>query len=193
MRTRSASGDRPNPIAPDIARILVHRDDIRARVKTLAAEIGRQYNGDEAGLTLVPILSGSIIFLADLIRELPLKMKIALVQVSTYPGNTTTPHAPRTVLELTGRVAGRNVLIVDDILDSGNTLRRVQAMVREQGARGVRTVVLLRKPAKAPPDVPVEFVGFDIEDLFVVGYGLDYDDHYRNYPHVGVLHPELMP
>jgi hypoxanthine phosphoribosyltransferase len=192
MRTRSAPGDRPDSIAPDIARILVHRDDIRARVKTLATEISGIYNGDEAGLTLVPILSGSIIFLADLIRELPLKMKIALVQVSTYPGSTTSPQAPRTVLELTGRVSGRNVLIVDDILDSGNTLRRVQAMVREHGACSVRSVVLLRKPTKAPADVPVEFVGFDIDDLFVVGYGLDYDDHYRNYPHVGVLHAELM-
>jgi hypoxanthine phosphoribosyltransferase len=184
--------DRPAPIAPDIARILVHCDEIRARVKALAGEIAALYNGDQAGLTLVPILSGSIIFLADLIRELPLKMKIALVQVSTYPGTATAPQTPRTVLELTGNVAGRNVLIVDDILDSGRTLRQVQAMVRERGARSVRTVVLLRKPSKAPPDLPVDFVGFDIDDLFVVGYGLDYDDHYRNYPHVGVLHQDLM-
>ena len=180
-------GSRSDAITPDIARILIHRDEIRARVRALAVQIADLYSGDEAGLTLVPILSGSIIFLADLIRELPLKMKIALVQVSTYPGNTTTPQAPRTVIDLTGQIEGRNVLIVDDILDSGRTLRRVQ------GARTVRTAVLLRKASKAPPDVPVELVGFEIEDLFVVGYGLDYDDHYRNYPHVGVLHPELMP
>ncbi len=186
-------GTRSDAITPDIARILIHRDEIRARVRALAVQIADLYSGDEAGLTLVPILSGSIIFLADLIRELPLKMKVALVQVSTYPGNATSPQAPRTVLDLTGQVAGRNVLIVDDILDSGRTLRRVQALVRERDARTVRTVVLLRKSSKAPPDVPVELVGFEIEDLFVVGYGLDYDDHYRNYPHVGVLHPELMP
>lgn len=177
----------------DIDRILIHRDKIDARVKELAREIAAVYNGDEAGLTLVPILSGSIIFLADLIRDLPLKMKIALVQVSTYPGTSTSPRTPKTVLELTGDVAGRNVLIVDDILDSGRTLRRVQTMMRERGAKSVRAAVLLRKPDTAPPDVQGDFVGFDIEDLFVVGYGLDYDDHYRNYPHVGVLHPELMP
>lgn len=177
----------------DIARILIHRDQIDARVREMAAEIARVYDGEEPGLTLVPVLSGSIIFLADLIRSLPLKMKIALVQVSTYPGTATQPTTPRTVIELTGSVAGRNVLIVDDILDSGRTLRRVRAMLLEHGARNVRAAVLLRKPDKAPPDIPVDFVGFDVEDLFVVGYGLDYDDHYRNFPHVGVLHPELMP
>lgn len=184
---------RRDPLEADIDRILIHRDQIQGRVHELADAIARVYNGDEAGLTLVPVLSGSIIFLADLIRQLPLKMKIALVQVSTYPGSSTSPQTPKTVLELTGQVDGRNVLIIDDILDSGRTLRRVQAMVREQGARSVRTAVLLRKPDKAPADVLVDFVGFDIEDLFVVGYGLDYGDHYRNYPHVAVLHSELMP
>lgn len=177
----------------DIERILIHREQIDARIREMANEIAALYDGENAGLTLVPVLSGSIIFLADLIRNLPLKMKIALVQVSTYPGATTQPTAPRTVLELSGSVEGRNVLIVDDILDSGRTLRRVRAMLLERGARSVCAAVLLRKPDKAPADIPVDFVGFDIEDLFVVGYGLDYDDHYRNYPHVGVLHPELMP
>ncbi len=177
----------------DIARILIHRDKITTRVKAMAGEISAAYNGDDAGLTLVPVLSGSIIFLADLIRELPLKMKIALVQVSTYPGATTSPGDPQTLLELSGDVRGRHVIIVDDILDSGRTLRRVQAMVTRHQPKTVRTAVLLRKPARAPADVPVDFVGFDIEDLFVIGYGLDFDDHYRNYPHVAVLHPELMP
>lgn len=176
----------------DIARILIHRDEIQARVRALGAEISATYQASNGGLTLVPILSGSIIFLADLIRELPLKMKIALVQVSAYPGRATQPSDPRTVLELSGDVRGRDVLLVDDILDSGNTLRRVQAMIREREAKSVRSVVLLRKPSKAPPDVLVDFVGFDIDDLFVVGYGLDFDDHYRNYPHVAVLHPELL-
>jgi hypoxanthine phosphoribosyltransferase len=177
----------------DIARILIHRDRIEARVRALAAEIAAVYNGDDSALTLVPILSGSIIFLADLIRQLPLRMKIALVQVSTYPGKATSPQQPRTVLALSGDVTDRHVLIVDDILDSGRTLRRVQAMIRQRRPNSLRSAVLLRKPAKAPPDVPVDFVGFDIDDLFVVGYGLDYSDHYRNYPHVAVLHAELTP
>ena len=177
----------------DIARILIHRDQIEARVRALGAEIAGTYNGGDAGLTLVPILSGSIIFLADLIRQLPLKMKIALVQVSAYPGRAIAPVDPRTILALSGDVTDRHVLVVDDILDSGRTLRRVQAMIRERRPKSLRSAVLLRKPNKAPADVQVDFVGFDIEDLFVVGYGLDYNDLYRNYPHVGVLHSELMP
>jgi hypoxanthine phosphoribosyltransferase len=177
----------------DVDQVLLRREQIDARVRALAAEIAAGYEQDERGLTLVPILSGSIIFLADLIRELPMKMKIALVHLSTYPGRSVTASEPRMVMELAGDVHERHVLIVDDILDTGRTLRHVQDMIRRREPASLRTVVLLRKPAKAPPDVRVDFVGFDIEDLFVVGYGLDFDDHYRNYPHIGVLRAELMP
>lgn len=177
----------------DIERILLHHDQISERVREIGAEIAEVYEPDGTGLTIVPILSGSIIFLADLIRELPLKMKIALVQVSAYPGRATEAREPETVVELTGDIRGRHILIVDDILDSGRTLRRVCAMMREHQPASVRTAVLLRKPNKAPADVTADFVGFDIKDEFVVGYGLDFDDHYRNFPHIGVLRPELMP
>jgi hypoxanthine phosphoribosyltransferase len=177
----------------DIDRILLHHDQIAERVRELATEIAAVYDAREPSLTLVPILSGSIIFLADLIRELPLKMKIALVQVSAYPGRAVEATEPQTVIELTGDVRGRDVLIVDDILDSGRTLRRVREMIAEHQPATVRTAVLLRKTNKAQADVRADFVGFDIDDLFVVGYGLDFGDHYRNYPHIGVLRPELMP
>ena len=177
----------------DIARILLHHDQISERVRGMAEQIAAVYDRRNLALTLVPILSGSIIFLADLIRELPLKMKIALVQVSAYPGRTVQAEEPQTIIELSGEVAGRHVLIVDDILDSGRTLRQVQGMIRERRPASMRTAVLLRKPNKAPPDVQADFVGFDIEDLFVVGYGLDFADHYRNFPHIGVLRAELMP
>ncbi|MBI5863699.1 MAG: hypoxanthine phosphoribosyltransferase [Planctomycetes bacterium] len=177
----------------DIARILLHETKIRERVRELANEIARHYPPGEAGLTIIPILSGSIIFLADLIRELPLKMKIALVHVTAYPGRTTSAQAPKTIHEPTGDIRGRHVLLVDDILDSGRTLRAVQEMIRRHNPASLRTAVLLRKPSKAPTDIVADFIGFDIEDLFVVGYGLDFDDHYRNFPHIGVLHPELMP
>ena len=100
--------------------------------------------------------------------------------------------APNDALELSGEVTGRHVLIVDDILDSGRTLTRVQETIRRHEPASLRTVVLLRKPDKAPSGFPVDFVGFDIEDLFVVGYGLDFGDHYRNLPDIGVLRPELM-
>jgi hypoxanthine phosphoribosyltransferase len=177
----------------DIARVLLDHSQIQTRIREMAREIATLYDPENPSLTLVPILSGSIIFLADLIRQLPLKMKLALVHVSTYPGRSTTAREPKTILEPVGDIRGRHVLLVDDILDSGRTIRRVQDLLRRHEPASLRTAVLLRKPAKAPPDVTVDFVGFDIEDLFVVGYGLDFDDHYRNYPHIGVLRAELMP
>lgn len=177
----------------DISRILLHEQTIRSRVREMARQIAATYPPDDHGLTIVPILSGSIIFLADLIRELPLKMKIALVHVSTYPGRSTLAGETRTIHEPIGDVRGRHVLLVDDILDTGGTLRRVQALIRKLEPASIRTAVLLRKPEKAPADLRVEFVGFDVDDHFVVGYGLDFDDHYRNYPHIGVLHEELLP
>lgn len=175
----------------DIARILLSREQIHARVQALAREIGACYADDTAGLTLVPILSGAIVFLADLIRELPLRMRIGLVHLSTYKGAA--PGEPRIVADLTAHIGGRNVLIVDDILDTGRTLGFVQRLLRERNPASLRTAVLLRKPGKAPPDVRADFVGFDIADEFVVGYGLDYCDLYRNFPHLGVLRPELTP
>ena len=176
----------------EIARVLVRDVEIEARLEQLAAEIGAAYQPLEGGVTLLPIMSGAIIFLADLIRKLPFKLKIALIGVSTYPGRSTTPQQARTVLGLNTELKDRHVLIVDDILDTGGTLRRVRALVEQQAPASVRAAVLLRKPSKTPPDVTAEFIGFDIADEFVVGYGLDYDDHYRNYPHIAVLRPDAM-
>jgi hypoxanthine phosphoribosyltransferase len=175
----------------DLERVLFSRAQIQARINALAAEIADHYADRTNALTLLPILAGSFIFTADLIRELPLKMKIALVQLSTYPGKATAPQEPRVLVGLSGDLSGRDVLIVDDILDSGKTLKRVQALVTEQGAASVKTVVLLRKEGRQPV-AQADFVGFDVEDLFVVGYGLDYDDHYRNLPYIGVLTAEHM-
>lgn len=174
----------------EIERVLLRREQIAARVRSMAAEIADVYAPLDGGLTLVPILSGAIIFLADLIRELPLKLKIAVVQVSTYPGASTKPGDPRVLIELNGHLRGRHVLIVDDILDTGRTLQCVQARLAAESPASIRTAVLLRKPNADA--ALADFVGFDIEDRFVVGYGLDYDDHYRNYPHIGVLRGELL-
>jgi hypoxanthine phosphoribosyltransferase len=167
----------------DISRILIHRDE-------LAEEIAGVYRDTPEGLTLIPVLSGALVFTADLIRELPLRMKLAMLQCSTYPGRATVAHEPQFVLTPEREVLGRHILIVDDILDTGRTLRRVQEWCAENGALSVRTVVLLRKRLPTPAMTSVDFVGFEVENTFVVGYGLDFDDLYRNYPHIGELRQE---
>ncbi len=176
----------------DLERILIPRERIAARVRELAQAIARTYAGsEEDGITLVTILSGSLIFLADLIRELPIRMKLGLVTVSSYRGATTQAGEARLRDALNVDVTGRHVLLIDDILDTGGTLRLVRDELARHAPKSVRTCVLLRKPSKAPVDVQAEFVGFDIEDQFVVGYGLDYNDHYRNLPDIGILRKEL--
>src|SRR5438552_10472771 len=137
----------------DIERILITRDAIRKRVSELAAEISRTYEDCGDGLVIVPVLSGSIIFLADLIRCLPFKMKIGLLMVSRYRGPTTIGGPTQIVQDLTGDIAGRNVLILDDILDSGTTLRAVAGQLRDRQPCSLRTCVLLRKASRAPKDL----------------------------------------
>lgn len=176
----------------DLERVLIDETQIRRRVGELAREIAARYRSEQGGLTIVPIMSGSIIFLADLIREIPLKLKISLAHLSSYREGTQSGTLEPLVTPVKD-ITGRHVLIVDDILDTGRTLRFIQGLIRGLEPTSLRTAVLLRKPAKAPPEIRVDFVAFDIDDLFVVGYGLDYADVYRNYPHIGVLKRELMP
>ncbi len=174
----------------DIARVLISEEALETRVAGLADEIAAAYADRDGGITIVTVLAGSLIFLADLIRRLPMRMKIGLVSVSSYAGATTTSRGA--VLSSTSlpEIADRNVLIVDDILDTGGTLRLVQSELLKASPRSVKTTVLLRKPNKAPADVTADFIGFDIEDAFVVGYGLDFDGFYRNLPYVAILTPE---
>jgi hypoxanthine phosphoribosyltransferase len=184
------SCDRYNgPMDDDIERILITREQIQARVRELAGEIVGIYG--HTGLTIVAILHGALIFLSDLMREIPFKMQIALMTVSSYRGATTQSGEPVLTGELSGGIEGQHVLLVDDILDTGNTLRFVQQEIEGCNPASMRTCVLLRKTGKAPPEIKVDLVGFDIEDRFVVGYGLDYNNLYRNYPHIGVLRAEL--
>jgi len=171
----------------EIDSILISRERIAARVAEMGGQIASAYGDRDPCLTLVAILSGAVIFLADLIRHIPQEMKLALIAVSSYPGTSVASRGPKIVRDIEEDLAGRHVLVVDDILDTGNTLRLVQEAIREHGPTSLRTAVLLRKRDKAPPEVTVDFVGFDIEDVFVVGYGLDYDNLYRNYPHIATL------
>lgn len=176
----------------DIDRIVISAEAIGRRVEELAGEIAEAYRPrQEQGVVFVAVLSGAVVFLADLIRKMPFRMKIGLITLSSYAGKRTSPEGPRVIEPLRADVRGKHVLVIDDILDTGGTLRRVRQEVLSHGPASVRTCVLLRKPAKAPPDLTPDFVGFDIRDEFVVGYGLDYDDQYRNYPAIATLRRDL--
>ena len=173
----------------DIDRILITADQLADRVGALALEITKRYQACEQPLVIITVLSGAVVFLADLIRQLPIRMRLSLLSVSSYPGPTRESQGAklRGTFELDCELEGMPVLIVDDILDSGGTLKLVQRTIRSRGPRSMETAVLLRKPGRAPADLKVEYVGFDIPDEFVVGYGLDYDGQYRNLPHIAAL------
>ncbi len=171
----------------DVQKVVITERAIKERVGEMAAEIAEAYARCEDGITIVTVLAGSLVFLSDLIRLLPIKMRVGLLAVSSYSGRTITSRGAKLELTSFPDLRNQNVLIVDDIVETGRTLRVVQDEVHRLEPRSVRTAVLLRKMSRAPEDVPVDYIGFDIEDEFVVGYGLDYDGLYRNLPYVGVL------
>ncbi len=174
----------------DVARVIISEEALRTRVAELAWEIEAAYDTRDAGITAVAVLTGSVVFLSDLIRHLPFRLEIGYIAVSSYTGAATTPGEITLGAISLPDVRDRHVLIVDDILDTGGTLRLVQQMLSDRQPASLRTAVVLRKPDKAPPDVPVDFVGFDIDDVFVVGYGLDFDGPYRNLPYIAELKAE---
>jgi len=168
--------------------VLVDRDRIARRVEELADQIAADLDGRP--MTIAALMTGALIFLADLIRHLPVVMRIHLIEMSSYPGRATTSQSVQSISPLPEDLTGQDVLIVDDVLDSGRTLRKAVGATRRAGAERVRTCVLVRKPASsraADGFRSVDYVGFDIPSGFVVGYGMDFDDYYRNLPDIAVL------
>jgi hypoxanthine phosphoribosyltransferase len=181
----------------DIDRILISQDRIAARVRELARDIIADHTpprvpSAEPEITIVPILTGAMIFCCDLIRRIPFAMKIGLITVSSYPGASLRTQGSQVLGQQLGDVRGRHVVLVDDILDSGGTVRLVVPILREFGAASVKTCVLLRKDRPEAKATPVEYVGFEIPDEFVVGYGLDYNNYYRNLPDIVTLKQEAI-
>jgi hypoxanthine phosphoribosyltransferase len=178
----------------DVDRVLIDRHEIARRVQELGGEISRDLEvlSADAEIVLVAILTGSIIFLADLIRHLPQKIRIDVVAVTSYPGRSRQSRGSTIAGELPADLEGKHVLIIDDILDSGGTIRLIREIVQERHPRSMRTCVLLRKNIPSAQETPCEYVGFDIPNEFVVGYGLDYDHYYRNLPDVGTLKREAL-
>lgn len=186
----------------DVGTVLIEREKINARVR----ELGNQLAADlEASLraeghnpadhpdriVMVPILTGGMVFAADLIREMPMKLSIRLVTVSSYPGQTTVSKGAALRGTLPHDLEGRHVVVVDDILDSGQTLALVKQLILEQNPASVRLCVLLDKQVPRVAHVSADYTGFEIPDEFVVGYGLDYNGFYRNVPHIVSLAEEL--
>jgi hypoxanthine phosphoribosyltransferase len=165
--------------------VLIPADRIDARVGEMAAEIARAYEGKP--VTVVGILTGCLIFTADLIRRINLPLRVAFVTASSYRGATTLAGKLEIRDELLPDIAGRHILLLDDILDTGKTLTRVVAHLIDRGAESVKVAVLLRKLGRQEVPFEADFVGFTIPDKFVVGYGLDFNDEYRHLPFIGVL------
>ena len=166
--------------------VLITADKIRERLDELAAEITRAYGG-KPPVTVVGILNGCLMFVADLVRRIDLPLRLAFVTASSYRGAATAPGKLEIRDELLPDLTGRHVLLLDDILDTGKTLKHLVGHLRSLGVASVRTAVLLRKEGRQEVEIEPDFVGFTIPNEFVVGYGLDYDDEYRNLPFIGVL------
>ncbi|MCM8527979.1 MAG: hypoxanthine phosphoribosyltransferase [Lentisphaeraceae bacterium] len=172
----------------DIKEVVVSEEDIAQRVKELAAEITRDFTGKP--LTVICLSNGAIIFAADLIRHIPIPIQLDSISVSSYRGTESTGSV-KLEKGLKLCVKNRHVIIVDDILDTGRTLKKVVNEVAKAQPEKIYNCVLLNKPSRRVADIEADYCGFDIEDHFVVGYGLDFNEAYRNLPYIGILKEEI--
>ena len=168
-----------------VGEILVQRDDLEHRVRELAAEISRDYADRE--LLLIGVLKGAVFFLADLMRHLEVACEVDFMAVSSYGASTDSSGVVRILKDLDAPIEGRDVLIVEDIVDSGLTLSYLFRMLRARGPASLEVCALLTKPDRREIDLPIRYVGFEIPNRFAIGYGLDYAERYRNLPYVAVL------
>jgi hypoxanthine phosphoribosyltransferase len=168
--------------------VLISEEQIRERIRSLAAEIERDYPEGE-DIHLVGVLKGGFVFLADLMRAMSTRVSMDFMATSSYGKGTTSSGQVMVLKDVDSSLEGRNVIIVEDIVDTGLTLHYLQDILRARAPKSVRTAALLSKPARRRVEVSVEYVGFTIEDHFVVGYGLDYAEKYRNLPYIAVLNP----
>lgn len=174
----------------DIRHVLVSEEQLKAKVDQLGAQISKDYEGKN--LVLVSILKGSVVFMADLMRAITIPCNIDFMVVSSYGGgNTTTSGLVKIIKDLDGDLSGKDVLIVEDILDTGVTLSNLVPMLRMRNPSSVKICTILDKPSRRKADITPDYEGFQVPDEFVVGYGLDYDEKYRNLPYIGVLKPEV--
>ena len=176
----------------DLADVLISTQQIDEKVDELAKQIAADRPGDrDNDLILVGVLKGAVMFMTDLARALPIPVQLEFMAISSYGTSTTSSGVVRILKDLDRDIAGRDVLIVEDIIDSGLTLSWLRKNLTARGPASLEVVTLLRKPDAVKVDVPVRYVGFDIPNEFVVGYGLDYAERYRDLPYIGTLDPKV--
>jgi hypoxanthine phosphoribosyltransferase len=173
----------------DIEQILYSEEQIKQRVKELADEICRDLGGDD--VLTVGVLRGAVMFYADLVREMEIPLNMNFMAVSSYGNSSKSSGAVRIQYDLEEDIAGRNVLIVEDIVDSGLTLQYLTKTLRSRNPKSIRTCCLFDKPSRRIVDFTADYVGFEVPDVFIVGYGLDYAEKYRNLKYIGVLKPSV--
>ena len=184
-------GNQSRQLTNDIAYVLIDEVELQRRIRELGEAINTDYqNADE--LFLICVLKGAYVFLADLSRALARPHEVDFMGVSSYGAETKSSGAVQIIMDLKVDISGRHVLIIEDIIDSGRTLSYMHRNLQARNPASLRIVALLNKPSRREVDVPVDYIGFDIPDEFVVGYGLDYDQLYRNLPYIAVLKPEVF-
>ncbi len=179
---------KPATLHPDLGEVLFTGAQIKRRVKSLAKEIKAAYGDGE--FTMISLINGAVLFTADLMREIDNPVRLDCIRVSSYGAKTKSIGTPQIVHSLTLDIRKRHVLLIDDILDTGKTLKLVSQLIRDLSPASLRTCVLLDKKGRREVPIEADFVGFAIPDKFVVGYGLDFAERYRNLPGIGVLKPE---
>lgn len=171
----------------NIVKELISKEQIQKRVKELGEQITNDYKDDDAPMVVVGILKGSVIFMSDLVREIKLPLSMDFMEISSYGDEFESSREIKIIKDLAHSVKGKNVLVVEDIIDSGLTLKKILQMIGKRGPKEVILCTLLNKEERRQADVDVQYIGFNIPDEFVSGYGLDYKQEYRNIPYVCVL------
>ena len=173
----------------DVLRVLLSEDEIREKVRELGGKITADYKN--SNLMLVTVLKGAVVFLADLMRQIDVPAEIDFMVVSSYGSGVKSSGVVKIVKDLDVPLAGKDILIVEDILDSGLTLSYIKELLESRGPRSIRIATLLDKPSRRKVDLQADYIGFSVPDEFVIGYGLDYDEKYRNLPYIGILKLEV--
>lgn len=169
----------------DIERVLVSQEEIEKRVSDIASHIEKDFEGKE--ITLIAVLNGSVVLVSDLMRKIKNNLTVNFMKVSSYGSSTESAGNVKIVKDLDCDIEGKDILIVEDIIDSGVTMSYLLKMFWDRRPNSIKVCTLLNKPGRRRVEVPVDYIGFDIPDEFVIGYGLDYDEKYRNLPYIGIL------